>query len=73
MSNNFNNILLEKFLKGAKIVPLQSIHLGFEDCNDDSMSKEGVNESKEEEGCNLLWVLPMENIQYEELSDHGMN
>jgi hypothetical protein len=37
------------------------------------VSKEGLNESKEEEGYNLLWVLPTENIKYEDLSDHGMN
>ncbi len=74
MNNNFNNIQLEeKFLEGGKIIPIQSIHLGFEDCNDDSMTKEGLCESKEEEGCNHLWVLPMDNIQYEQLSDHGMN
>jgi hypothetical protein len=46
--------LEEKFLEGAKIIPLQSIHLGFEDCNDDSMSEEGLSESKEDEGCNPL-------------------
>jgi hypothetical protein len=57
--------LEEKFLEGGKIIPIQSIHLGFEDCNDDSMTKEGLCESKEEEGCNHLWVLPMDNIQYE--------
>ncbi len=74
MNNNFNNIQIEdKFLKGAKIVPLQSIHPSFEDCDDDFVSKEGLNESKEEEGYNLLWVLPTENIKYEDLSDHGMN
>jgi len=65
--------LEEKFLEGAKIVSLQSIHISFEDCNDDYMSKEGLNESKEEEGSNPLWILPMENIQYEKLIDHGMN
>lgn len=37
------------------------------------MSKEGLNGSEEEESFDLLWVLPMENIQYEELIDHGMN
>ncbi len=74
MNNNFNNIQIEdKFLKGAKIVPLQSIHPSFEDCDDNFVSKEGLNESKEEEGYNLLWVLPTKNIKYEDLSDHGMN
>jgi hypothetical protein len=46
MNNNFNNIQLEeKFLKGAKIVLLQSIHPSFEDCDDDYVSKEGLHES----------------------------
>ncbi len=37
------------------------------------MSKKGLNGLDEEESFDLLWVLPMENIQYEELIDHGMN
>lgn len=37
------------------------------------MSKKGLSGSDEEESFDLLWVLPMENIQYEELIDHGMN
>ncbi len=57
MNNNFNNILLkEKFLKGEKVVPLQSIHPSFEDCDDDFVSKEGLNESKEEEDYDPLWI-----------------
>jgi len=36
MNNNFNNIQVEDtFLEGAKVVPLQSIHPSFEDCDDD--------------------------------------
>jgi len=44
MNNNFNNIQLEeKFLEGEKVVPLQSIHPSFDDCDDDFVSKEGLN------------------------------
>jgi len=62
-NNNFNNIQLEeKFLEGAKILPLQSIHPSFKDCNDDFMSEEGPSGSAEEESFDPLWVLPMKNI-----------
>jgi hypothetical protein len=44
--------LEDKFLEGVKIIPLQSIHLGFEDCSDDFMFEEGLSESKEKEGYN---------------------
>jgi hypothetical protein len=36
--------LERKVLEGAKIIALQSIHLSYEDCNDDFVSKEGLNE-----------------------------
>jgi hypothetical protein len=74
MNNNFNNIQLEeKISEGEKIVFLRSVHPSFEDCDDDYVSEKGLNELKEEKGCNPLCVLPMENFQYEELRDHGMN
>ncbi len=62
-SNNFNNIQLEeKFSERARILPLQSIHPSFKDCNYDSMSEEGLSGSKEEESFDPLWVLPTKNI-----------
>jgi hypothetical protein len=58
--------------KGVKIVSFLSTFLGFEYCNDDFMSEEELKELEEEEADNPLWVLPTENIQVEDLTDHGM-
>ncbi len=45
LNKNFNNIQLERMAtKGVEIISLQSTSLGFEDCNDDSMSDKEIEE-----------------------------